>query len=112
MRYRPFFLLLLLPPFISACSTLRMREEVASPPEKETFYGTQVALGKCALRKAGAEVAPLLGLLAANAISEGVNRIGIALNEAAQKKEVSVSAVRNIEVSKKHFSTEAPCLQL
>jgi hypothetical protein len=89
-----------------------MREDVASPPEKETFYGTQVALGKCALRKAGAEVAPLLGVLAANAISEGVNRIGIALNEAAQKKEVSVSAVRNIEVSKKHFSTEAPCLQL
>lgn len=116
MRSRPLsFLLLLLPAFLTACSTLRMREEVAVPPEKgRTIYGTQVALGKCALRKEGAEfaAAPIVGALVASAISEGVNRIGIALNEAAQKKEVSVSAARNIEISKNNFSGDPPCLQL
>jgi len=77
----------------------------------EVSYRTEVALGECALVPLP-EAGPLAGLgavLLSNAIAEGVNRIGTALQEAAKAQSWTVRASRNVEVSAKAFG---PCVQI
>lgn len=95
---------------LGACSTVRMREDSATPPATKapTVYATQLAVGRCAFGTS-AEAGGIAAAFLSGAISEGVNRIGEALKEAAARKEVTATATRNLQVSAESMG---PCVQV
>ena len=97
--------------FLAGCGNLEWRQDTASPPEVKggIKYDTQVAVGKCVFERTP-EIAftAVASALLSSVISQGVNRIGTALEEAAKDEEKGVLASRNVEVSSKSLK----CIQV
>jgi len=98
----------------TGCSLVSSRLD-SHPPSgldaKTLFYSTQVAMGQCVLTPVEefAPFAAIGGALLSNAVNEGINRLGIALEEAAKEQTWTVKASRNLEVNRDQFG---PCLQI
>lgn len=97
---------------LSGCASKSYRED-SSPPETTllTVYQTQVAVGDCTFRPK--PEAAVLGLIASalltSAVSQGVNYVGKAIEEAAKETTDRATATRNVEVTASSFG---PCIQI
>jgi hypothetical protein len=110
-----------------ACASSRLRADAPVPIRvvdgQPTLYTTQVALGECVFRpEPDIRILPFAAIgtaLLSSAVSEGVNRLGIALKEAAKEGRWEAKTFRNVEVrgavspAETHFDSDfGPCLQL
>lgn len=89
-----------------------MREDTAIRPSVEdtTEYATRVTLADCSFgNKQEAFLGAIIAALSSNIVSEGVNRVGTLLTEAAREETKGVTAHRNVEVTNEAFG---PCIQV
>jgi hypothetical protein len=93
---------------LAGCATRTQRADSEPPsPDPLLVYETEVSTGDC-VYGSGNESA-LAGILALNAITQGVNYFGKALEEAAKETNDHAVANRNVEVT---GSTFGPCMQI
>ena len=97
---------------LGGCATQVDREDSRAPGESASLiYQAQVALGSCVFRPQVQTRAldAIAGALLASTVSQGINHLGKAIEEAGAQRTDQVSASRNVEVS---ATTMGPCLQI
>jgi hypothetical protein len=103
---------LMVPLLLCSCAGIDMREDSATPPAyaPQAEYATQVAMGECAFtRQEEGAAAAISSALLSNAITSGVNHIGMALTAAAKEQSLVTQTSRNIVVKAETFG---PCVQV
>jgi hypothetical protein len=98
---------------MAGCAT-RLDRADAPPPATSLLvtYETQVAIGPCVFeppRREAKFLADIATALASSAITQGVNYLAKALDEAAKATNDRATASRNVEVTTQSFG---PCLQV
>ena len=97
----------------AGCATRTHRADSGAPDTPLlTTYEAQVALGDCVFRPAARDpaIAAALGTaIASGAVTQGVNYLARAIEEAAKGTSDRITAARNVEVTAETFG---PCVQV